>query len=142
MSATNEAREDTSSGSEPKSSWLRSKIWGQPSTGSSTSVERHEAQELFRKSMQSFSLYEKSAASSSSNTTDLLQENIETNYDSESTRGSDDDLVDDIAEEQDYHGEIDLIEDEKHLLDNTTLLSNSTSADSKDLAVELPHQSN
>ena len=138
MSTTTEAGEDTS-GSEAKSSWLRSKIWGQPSTVSSTSIERHKAQELFRKSMQSFSLYEKSAGSS--NLTNLLSiENTERNHSLEASRDNDDDVADDIAEEQDYHGETVLIQEEKHELANTTLLPNSTSVNLKDLEAESPHQ--
>ena len=89
--------------------------------------------------MQSFSLYEKSAGSS--NLTNLLSiENTERNHSLEASRDNDDDVADDIAEEQDYHGETVLIQEEKHELANTTLLPNSTSVNLKDLEAESPHQ--
>lgn len=51
-------KDDSASISEAKSSWIRSKIWGSSSSISSAADERSRAQELFRKSMQSFSLYD------------------------------------------------------------------------------------
>lgn len=54
----NENIDEPSPAGEAKPSWLKSKIWGQSSAISSADVERRKAQELFRKSMQSFSLYE------------------------------------------------------------------------------------
>ncbi|KAL7484371.1 hypothetical protein ACHAW6_010004 [Cyclotella cf. meneghiniana] len=65
--SSNGEKDDNSSSSEAKSSWLRSIIWGTSSPVSSAAVERKRAQELFRKSMQSFSLYEEEPSSMDQN---------------------------------------------------------------------------
>ena len=56
-SALDEVKEESLLNSETKSSWLRNKLWGQPSISTAT-IERKNAEELFKKSMQKFSLYE------------------------------------------------------------------------------------
>eukprot|EP00804_Cyclotella_cryptica_P030384 CCRYP_011913-RA/>CCRYP_011913-RA protein AED:0.28 eAED:0.28 QI:1163/1/1/1/0.5/0.6/5/1307/309 len=57
-STLQEGNDENSPSHETKSSWFRSKIWGMSSPVSSAAMERQRAQELFRKSMQRFSLYE------------------------------------------------------------------------------------
>jgi hypothetical protein len=64
---SNEENDENSSSSETKSSWLRSILWGTSSPVSSAAMERKRAQELFRKSMQSFSLYEEEPSSMNQN---------------------------------------------------------------------------
>ena len=67
-SATIVDKDENTQVSETKSSWLRSKIWGTSTSVSSAAIERKKAQELFRKSMQSFSLYEDEPTLTVSNT--------------------------------------------------------------------------
>ena len=86
-----EDKEQSSLSSDAKSSWLRSKIWGSSPATSSAEIERKRAQETFRKSMQSFSLYEdepnlldlnlKERTESLNTTTSAVRESTTNNHD-------------------------------------------------------------
>jgi hypothetical protein len=90
---------------EAKTSWLRSKLWGAPPTVSSATIERKRAAKLFRKSMQSFSLYEDEPSKLDENigksSTDLVPHNSNAAIESSAASIEGNDIADDIHKSQD-----------------------------------------